>query len=325
MPMKLLHDRIDQLPDGVAVAATIGVFDGVHVGHQQVLAQVRAAAERLKVASAVVTFSDHPAHVVRPENAPLLLTTLDQKLELIEAQGIDYVYLIAFDRERADTPPETFVEQVFVDALHAQAIVVGEDFHFGAGRSGSVDALVEMGQRWDFEVHPLALIRHRQDAREPVSSTKIRRALAGGEVERAAAMLGRPFEVRGVVQAGDQRGRSIGFPTANIPVPKYMAWPADAVYAGWCRRADGSLHPCAINVGRRPTFYEHAEQSLLEAHLIDFDGDLYGEEVSVSFSHFLRSERKFNGIEQLAAQLADDIDDARQLLVASGTETTGDA
>jgi len=312
--MELLHDRRDQLPDGVAVAATIGVFDGVHLGHQEIFRQVRASADRLGTATAVVTFDGHPAHVVRPSTAPKLLTTLDQKLELIEAQGIDYVYLISFDADRAATPPDRFVRQVFVDALHAKAIVVGEDFHFGAGRSGDVDAMAELGEEWGFVVHPLELIRHDDDAREPVSSTKIRRALAGGNVAYAADMLGRAYEVRGIVEPGDQRGGQIGFPTANIPVPKVMAWPADAVYAGWCTRANGDRHPCAINIGRRPTFYEHAEQSLLEAHLIDFDGDLYGEEVSVAFEAFLRSERKFAGLDQLTEQLKVDIDDARNLL-----------
>lgn len=312
--MELLHDRRDRLPAEVAVAATIGVFDGVHVGHQEVFRQVRAAAERHGVASAVVTFDGHPAHVVRPENAPKLLTTLEQKLELIEASGIDYVYLISFDEERAATSPDQFVEQVFVDALHARTIVVGEDFHFGAGRTGDVEGMAELGAHWGFDVHPLELIRHDDDAREPVSSTKIRRALAGGNVTYAAEMLGRPFEVRGVVVLGDQRGRQIGFPTANIPVPKVMAWPADAVYAGWCTRANGERHRCAINIGRRPTFYEHAEQSLLEAHLIDFSGDLYDEEVAVAFTAFLRSERKFAGLEQLTEQLQRDIDDARGLL-----------
>ncbi len=312
--MELLHDRRDRLPEGVAVASTIGVFDGVHLGHQEVFRQVRAAAERLGVASAVVTFDGHPAHVVRPENAPKLLTTLDQKIELIESHGIDYLYLISFDEERASTPPDRFVEEVFVDALHAKAIVVGEDFHFGAGRTGDVDGMTALGERWGFEVHPLELIRHDDDAREPVSSTKIRRALAGGNVAYAAEMLGRPYEVRGVVEPGDQRGRQIGFPTANIPVPNVMAWPADAVYAGWCTRPDGERHPCAINIGRRPTFYEHAEQSLLEAHLIDFSGDLYGEEVAVAFTAFLRSERKFSGLDQLTEQLKVDIDDARNLL-----------
>ncbi len=312
--MELLHDRQDRLPDGVAVASTIGVFDGVHLGHQEIFRTVRETADRLGVASAVVTFDGHPAHVVRPESAPRLLTTLDQKLELIAAEGIDYAYVISFDEQRAQTDAEVFVEEAFVDALHAKAIVVGEDFHFGAGRAGNVEGLMRLGERWGFEVHALELIRHSDDAREPVSSTKIRRALAGGDVARAAEMLGRSYEVRGIVQVGDQRGRQIGFPTANIPVPKIMAWPADAVYAGWCTLPDGSRNPCAINIGRRPTFYEHAQQSLLEAHLIDFAGDLYGQEVSVAFSGFLRSERKFDGIDQLIEQLKSDIDDARGVL-----------
>ncbi len=312
--MELLHDRQDHLPDGIAVASTIGVFDGVHVGHQEVFRQVRAVAGRLGVASAVVTFDTHPAYIVRPESAPRLLTTLDQKLELIEQQGIDFAYVITFDRDRSETSPDVFVEEVFVSALHARAIIVGEDFHFGAGRLGNVDGLATIGEQWGFEVHPLELVWHSDEAREPVSSTKVRRALAGGDVSRAKAMLGRAYEVRGTVEGGDQRGRQIGFPTANIPVPKVMAWPADAVYAGWCTRADGSRHACAINIGRRPTFYEHAEQSLLEAHLIDFDGDLYGEEVRVSFEAFLRSERKFDGIDQLQAQLKADVDDARTVL-----------
>lgn len=312
--MQILHDRRDTLPGAVSVASTIGVFDGVHVGHQEVFRQVRAVAARLGVASAVVTFDGHPAHVVRPESAPLLLTSLEQKLELIEAEGIDYSYVIHFDEERAATRPEVFVEQVFIDALHARAIVVGEDFHFGRGRSGNVDGLREIGEQWDFEVHALELIRHDDRAREPVSSTKIRRALAGGDVKRATAMLGRPYEVRGVVGQGDQRGRVIGFPTVNIPVPKVMAWPADAVYAGWCTLPDGSRHAAAINIGRRPTFYEHEEDSLLEAHLIDYEGDLYGQELSVSFIEFLRSERKFDGLEQLVAQLKNDVDDARAVL-----------
>ena len=312
--MEILRDRRDRLPETVSVASTIGVFDGVHLGHREIFRQVRATAERLGVESAVVTFDGHPAHVVRPESAPRLLTTLEQKLELIEAEGIEFAYVIKFDEERAATHPEVFVEQVFVDALHARAIVVGEDFHFGRGRAGNVDGLREIGEEWGFEVHALELIRHRDDAREPVSSTSIRRALAGGDVIRAAEMLGRPYEVRGVVELGDRRGATIGFPTANIPVPTVMAWPTDAVYAGWCTLADGSRHACAINIGRRPTFYDHAKHSLLEAHLIDFDGDLYGQEVRVSFVRFLRSERKFEGIDQLVEQLKTDVDDARALL-----------
>jgi riboflavin kinase/FMN adenylyltransferase len=312
--MELLHDRIDVLPPSVSVAAAIGVFDGVHLGHRAVFESVKETARRLEIASAVVTFDTHPAYVVRPENAPKLLTTLDQKLELLAAQELDYTYVIHFDEARSATRPEEFVEQVFLDALHARAIVVGSDFHFGKGRSGNVAELQRMGREWGFEVHPVELIRHAADAPEPVSSTAIRRALAGGDVECAAEMLGRNYEVRGTVQPGDKRGGAIGFPTANIPVPKIMAWPADAVYSGWCTRADGSRYACAINIGRRPTFYEHAEQSLLEVHLIGFDGDLYGEEVRVEFVSFVRSERKFAGIDELAAQLAEDVDHVRELL-----------
>ncbi len=317
--MQLLHDQRDQLPKTVSAAAAVGVFDGVHLGHQEVLQQVRSTAERLDLASAVVTFDTHPAHVVRPQNAPKLLTTLDQKLELLDKQGLDYAYVIEFDEVRASTRPEEFVEQVFVDALHARAVVVGKDFHFGKGRTGNVAELQRLGLDWGFEVLPLELIRHHQEALEPVSSTAVRRTLAGGDVAGAADMLGRCYEVRGTVVEGDKRGATVGFPTANVPVPKSMAWPADAVYAGWATLPDGRKNACAINIGRRPTFYEHAQQSLLEAHLLDFSGDLYGCEMRVEFVDFLRSERKFEGIEQLSAQLAVDIANTAQRLALSSS------
>lgn len=312
--MKVLHDFRDRLDPSDRSVITIGTFDGVHVGHQHVLGQVRDEAGRRGLRSAVVTFDQHPALVLRPENAPALLTTLDQKLELIEATGIDAVYVVRFDAERARTEPDDFVQQVFVDALHAVAVVVGEDFHFGRDRHGDIGKLRDTGERFGFEVRGLELIRHAPDDREHVSSTAIRRSLAGGDVARAALMLGRPYEVRGVVSRGDERGRTIGFPTANIPVSKIMAWPADGVYAGWYVRPDGSQHACAINIGRRPTFYEHAQQSLLEAHLLDFDGDLYGESARVQFVEFLRSEQRFSGIDALVEQLKRDIDETRRIL-----------
>jgi riboflavin kinase/FMN adenylyltransferase len=313
--MQILRDLVDRLDPSLHTAVTIGVFDGVHLGHQHVLAVLRREADARGVASAVATFDTHPALVLRPENAPKQLTTLEQKLELLEANGVDIVYLVHFDEARSRTEPETFVEQVFVDALRAKAVVVGEDFHFGRGRQGNVDRLREMGEAFGFDVRGLELIQHAPDAPEPVSSTAIRRALSGGDVAAAAAMLGRPYEVRGVVQHGDERGRTIGFPTANIPVSKQMAWPSDGVYAGWYTRPDGAVHPCALNIGRRPTFYEHAQQSLLEAHLLDFEGDLYGEEARVSFVEFLRSEHRFDGIDALAAQLKKDVEHARQILL----------
>ena len=290
---------------------TIGAYDGVHLGHQAVIREVRRQAAELGARSVVVTFDRHPASVVRPESAPKLLTDLDQKLELLAATGVDATVLVHFDDAQAAESPQSFVERVLVGCLAAQRIVVGEDFHFGQGRSGNVALLREVGVRHDFDVEPLDLIERTDGIAEPLSSTGIRRAMAGGQVELAAAMLGRPFQARGSVVKGDQRGRLLGFPTANVEVPNAICLPADGVYAGWHLRPDGERHACAINLGRRPTFYEHADHSLLEAHLIDFAGDLYGEHARVEFTHFLRSERKFDGIDALISQLKQDIEHAR--------------
>ena len=295
---------------------TIGAYDGVHLGHQAIIAEVRRHAGELGVRSVVVTFDRHPASVVRPESAPNLLTDLDQKLELLEATGIDATVLVHFDAEQAAESPSAFVERVLVSCLGARRIVVGEDFHFGRGRTGNVALLRELGARRDFDVEPLALLERADGIAEPLSSTAIRRAMAGGQVELAASMLGRPFQARGHVVQGDQRGRLLGFPTANVEVPRVICLPADGVYAGWYQRPDGDRHPCAINLGRRPTFYEHADHSLLEAHLLEFAGDLYGEAARVEFTHFLRSERKFDGIDSLIAQLKQDVDHAHSVLGA---------
>jgi riboflavin kinase / FMN adenylyltransferase len=312
--VRILHDLRDRLVEGERAVAAIGVFDGVHLGHQHLLSRVRALAAERGAVPTVVTFDVHPALVLRPENAPLLLTTLEQRLELLEQHGVEVVYLVHFDEQRAQTSPEDFAQQVFVDALATSAVVVGEDFHFGRGRSGDVNTLGNLGARFGFDVLGLDLVTLGPDAPEPVRSTAVRRALAGGDVAAAAAMLGRLFEIRGTVIHGEQRGRTIGFPTANIAADLAMAWPADAVYAGWFVRANGDRHACAVNIGRRPTFHEHADRSLLEAHLLDFEGDLYGEEVAVQFVEFLRSEQRFSGIDALVAQLKDDVERSRQVL-----------
>jgi riboflavin kinase/FMN adenylyltransferase len=290
---------------------TIGAYDGVHRGHQAVIGQVRNEAQQLGCQSVVVTFDKHPASVVRPESAPKLLTDLDQKLELLQQTGIDATLIVEFNRERSTEDPALFVKRVLVDALRAQVVVVGEDFHFGFNRGGNVAMLRELGKQFDFQVEPVKLIARPDGVEEPVSSTSIRRALAGGQVETATNLLGRAYEVRGVVVNGDKRGRTIGFPTANVEVPNAMCLPADGVYAGKFQCDDGSVHACAINLGRRPTFFEHADHSLLEAHLLDFDGDLYGQKVSVTFEHFLRSERKFDGLEAIRTQLQLDVAAAR--------------
>lgn len=299
---------------GERSVVTIGAYDGVHRGHQSVIAEVRRRAAAAGARSAVITFDRHPASVVRPASAPRLLTDLDQKLELLAATGVDATVVVHFDEQQSREEPLDFARRVLVDCLGAAAVVVGDDFHFGRGRQGNLATLRELGATADFEVVPMSLLQRTDGPEEPISSTAIRRAMAGGEVELAAQLLGHPFEVRGIVVEGDQRGRTIGFPTANVQVPAAMCLPADGVYAGWYMRPDGSRHACAINLGRRPTFYEFAEHSLLEAHLIDFTGDLYGETARVQFTDFLRSERKFEGIDALKGQLKYDVDHARAAL-----------
>jgi riboflavin kinase/FMN adenylyltransferase len=293
---------------------TIGAYDGVHLGHQTVINAVRAKALDNDAISVVVTFDRHPASVVRPESAPLLLTDLDQKLELLESTGVDAVVVVPFDSTQAGEEPAAFIRRVLVDCLGVRHVAVGEDFHFGKNRAGNVAMLRTEGSRHDFTVGPLGLLQRVDGVDEPVSSTAIRRALKGGDVATASQLLGRYFEARGPVVTGDQRGRTIGFATANVQVPGFICLPADGVYAGIYTRPDGSRHACAINLGRRPTFYEHSDTSLLEAHLIDASADLYGESARVQFTHFLRSERKFDGPDALIAQVKLDIDHARELI-----------
>jgi riboflavin kinase / FMN adenylyltransferase len=302
-------------PDKRAVI-TIGAYDGVHLGHRAVIRQVRARAAELGALSVVVTFDRHPASIVRPESAPRMLTNPEQKIEQLRQTGVDAVVVVPFDPEQAKETPVDFVTRVLVSRLRAQAVIVGSDFHFGYMRQGNVTLLREMGERHDFTCEPVVLIPRADGVNEPVSSTAIRRALAGGEIDSATRMLGRPYELRGTVVSGDQRGRTIGFPTANVQVPTGMCMPSDGVYAGVYTRPDGTEYTCAINLGRRPTFYDNQQFSLLEAYLLDFAGDLYGEEASVQFEAFLRSEKQFGGIDELKEQLVKDIEHARAAVLA---------
>ncbi|HEY8092482.1 MAG TPA: bifunctional riboflavin kinase/FAD synthetase [Acidimicrobiales bacterium] len=314
--MQVISDLSRNPWPGERSVITIGAFDGVHLGHAAVIAQVRRLAESLRARSVLVTFDRHPASVVRPESAPRLLTDLPTRLELLAETGLDATAVIAFDESRSMESAHDFVEEVLVGALATRAVVVGDDFHFGRHREGNVAMLRQLGREFDFEVEPVGLIDRPDGVDEPVSSTAIRRALAGGEVDVAARLLGRLYEARGLVVTGDMRGRLLGFPTANVEVPNAMCHPADGVYAGWYLRPDGSVHACAINLGRRPTFYEHADHSLLEAHLLDFADDLYGEPARVRFEAFLRSERKFDGIDALVTQLKHDVESTRRVLGA---------
>ncbi len=274
------------------------------------------AAERLGAKSAVVTFEPHPAYLLRPENAPQLLTDLEQKLELLAACGVDTTVVVPFTTERATESPAEFVRAVLVDCLGARSVVVGHDFHFGRDRAGNVEVLSKLGAEHGFVVEGVQLLPRPDGKQESVSSTAIRRALAGGEVRIAANLLGHLHEMRGIVTPGDKRGRTIGFPTANVAIRPEMAMPADAVYAAWYVRPDGSRHPAAVNVGKRPTFYQDAEHSLLEAHLIGFEGDLYDETANVQFVELIRSEQRFEGIQALKDQLVKDV--ARATVILDG-------
>lgn len=315
--MEVLHDvRACPRPDAGSVV-TIGAYDGVHLGHQTVIAEVRQRAAADGLDSAVVTFDRHPASVVRPESAPRLLTDLEQKLELLARTGLDRCLVISFDEPRSKEPAEEFVREVLVECLAAKVVIVGEDFHFGHQRRGNVDLLRSMGAELGFEVAGVPLVDAHGVAAgdgEKASSTGIRHALVAGDLERANALLGRPHEVRGVVAHGDARGRELGFPTANVSVPGDILLPADGIYAGWYEHPSGEVHPSAISLGRRPTFYEEAHASLLEAHLLDFSGDLYGEHAKVRFVARLRGEVSFDEVEALVAQMRVDCDQARAIL-----------
>ena len=331
---------VPALPGGTAV--TIGAYDGVHLGHQAVLRRGRRLAmslatgtsgspagqgpppaatgevrsTRVPVASVVVTFDRHPATVVRPESAPRLLTDLDQKLEVLAATGdVDHVVIVRFDTARSQEEPEEFVQEVLVDALSARVVVVGEDFHFGRRRRGNVALLRQEGARLGFEVVGLGLVDVPGVA-GPVSSTAIRRLLEAGRLDDAAALLGRPYEVRGVVAGGDGRGQELGFPTANVVVPPDILLPAPGIYAGWYRRPGGEPLATAISLGHRPTFHPDDSPLVLEAYLLDFEGDLYGETAAIRFVRHLRDQERYDSVDALVAQTALDVEATRVALRA---------
>jgi riboflavin kinase/FMN adenylyltransferase len=310
-------------PRGSAV--TIGAYDGVHLGHRAVLERLAALARKGGQVPAVVTFDRHPATVVRPASAPRLLTDLGQKLELLAATGaVEMVLVVTFDHARAAQEPEEFVAEVLVGALAARLVVVGEDFHFGHRRRGNTALLRGVGATAGFSVAALDLVEV-PGADGPVSSTAIRRLVAAGDVAAAARLLGRAHEVRGVVAGGEGRGRGLGFPTANVNVPDAILLPGEGIYAGWYRQPDASVHPAAISIGRRPTFPGARPDAVLEAHLLDFDGDLYGQAAAVRFVDRLRDEERFESVEALVEQMALDVEAARALLGTPSPAASADA
>ena len=294
---------------------TIGNFDGLHIGHRQILRTVIDRARARDGEAVVYTFDPHPRKVLQAARAPSLLTTTEQKLELLAAAQIDLVIVEPFTAEFATTTPESFVR----DHVHARVapleVYVGYDFHYGRDRAGSMRLLTELGPRLGFAV---TIIPEVTIGGRDVSSSRIRELLAAGDVEEAKRMLGRSFAVRGTIVEGDRRGRTLGFPTANL-APENEVVPGHGVYAGHVRLLDagspaaGTRFAAVTNVGRRPTFKD-ADPALAEAHLLDFDGDLYGRRIELSFESRLRGERKFPGADALREQIARDVEVARQML-----------
>jgi len=268
-----------------------------------VLRELRRLAEGRE--TVVVTFDRHPATVVRPESAPKLLTSLDQKLEALDATGcVDRTVVIPFDYQRSQKEPEDFVREVLIDGLDASLVVVGEDFHFGRGRRGNVALLRQFS---GFDTVGLGLLAV---AEGPISSTAIRRLVAAGEVEEAARLLGRPFELRGTIVTGNRRGRTLGYPTANFDLTPDLLLPAVGIYAAWYERPDGSVQPAAVSVGLRPTFGDTTPLPVVEAFLLDFDGNLYGEAAKLRLVRRLRDEERFDSIAALVEQMGRDVVDA---------------
>lgn len=297
---------------------TVGNFDGLHRGHQAIMDVVRARAQALGGTAVVFTFEPHPRKVLQPDRAPGLLLTLDQKLELLEAAGMDLVILEPFTPAFARTPPDEFVRRCLYERVAPREVYVGYDFHFGKDRQGSMRSLTEMGRHLGFAV---TVIPEVTVGDRDVNSTRIRALLASGEVVEAAELLGRAYAVRGRVAEGDRRGRTLGFPTLNLD-PESEILPAHGVYAGRVRFLDegepaaGTSYAAVANVGRRPTFKDN-DPPLAEAHLLDFTGEVYGRRIEIGFEHRLRDERRFPGPDALREQIARDVDEGRTLLADS--------
>ena len=298
----------------MASAVTIGNFDGVHRGHRAVLARARAAADELAVPLVAVTFDPHPMAVLRPEHAPSMLTSVEQRADLLGDLGVDDVFALPFDLSVAKWSPQEFVDRVLVEALHARSVVVGANFRFGSRAAGDVAFLHEAGKAAGFVAEGVEL----DGGPQVWSSTYIRTCLAAGDVAGAAEALGRPVTVRGPVVRGDQRGRELGYPTANVLTDTLTAAPSDGVYAGRLRRLDtGETYPAAISVGTNPTF-EGVRDRRVESYVIDRTGlELYDVEVEVEFVELLRGMVTFAGpdaLSALVAQMAADVDRAREIL-----------
>lgn len=306
--MMLLRQAADLQPEGRPVCLAIGMFDGVHLGHQQVVRQAVADAERHEGLAVVVTFDRHPAEIVAPPRVPPLIYSLPQRLRVLKTLGLDATLLLHFDHAFSQETGEVFIRRLAHDLGHLQSVSVGGNFTFGFQRSGTVELLHALGRELGFAVHGLAAVS--LDGQR-VSSTRIRDAIRAGRLDAAQQMLGREYALAGLVVAGDRLGRTLGFPTANLDTTGRVL-PPGGVYAIHAR-ALGAHHRGVLNLGHRPTLNNPAPQLRVEAHLLDFAGDLYGQEIEVTFVAKLRDEQKFPSLDALRQQITRDIATAREL------------
>jgi riboflavin kinase/FMN adenylyltransferase len=303
-----VYSSLESLPPGRRAIA-IGSFDGVHLGHRLVIDRTIGAAARDGLIAAVVTFEPHPMAVLRPELAPLELSTPTRKQELVAELGVEEMVQIRFDHAFSMLDHERFAQEVLAEALGAKLVIVGRNFRYGHRAQGSIETLEESAHRLGFAVEPAPLL---EIGGAPVSSSRIRDLITAGQVEQAARLLGRPAWVEGTIVRGDGRGRELGFATANLEPAPHTAVPATGIYAGW-GVLDGERHAAAISVGYNPTFSDVRERVRIEAHLLDFDRDIYGRRFLIEFTHRLRGEERYGSIEELVAQVRRDIAAVRTL------------
>ena len=310
--MIYVYHSIDDVPDfgEMNVTLTMGFFDGVHVGHRSILEQVGAYCQTGVQAAGLVTFDRHPSELLAPEKAPKLLTTLNEKLALLREFKLSYILVIPFEKKISTMYAKQFVEEVLVDKLKVTQMIVGYDTRFGREGAGDSKLLEEMGKRWNFKTKTVEAVKF---GSKPVSSTSIRALLDQGDVKTAEQMLGRPYALGGKVVKGIGIGKKIGIPTANIQADPRKLIPRDGIYAAWCVTPEGRWK-AAVNIGMRPTIPLENPSRTIEAHLIDFNGDLYGSEATLEFVRFVRPERKFENMKYLVEQIHKDVGIVKNLL-----------
>ncbi len=312
MSVSLARRELSRIAPGRPCGVTIGVFDGVHRGHQHLIGLLLERARREGLATVALTFNPHPRTVLRPGTAVTYLTSLEERVELLQGQGVDSVGVVAFTSELAQLSAEDFLS-LLVQELEMRLLVVGPDFALGRNRAGTIGVMREIGERLGFRVEVAPLLA---EADEKVGSSAIRQALAAGDVERVGRLLGRPFSLRGPIVAGDRRGRALGFPTANIALGLDRALPAYGIYVTRAYVRE-SAHESCTSIGIRPTF-DVEPRPVVETFILDFDEDVYGREMQIDLLHRLRGEERFSSAEELITQMEKDVRDTREWFRADG-------